>query len=52
MEDATGDFVTPFIVLAGLLVVGCLLTLRTREPVAGAPPPVEPASPELAATGR
>ena len=34
MEDSTGDFVTPFIVLAGLLVVGCLLTLLVREPPA------------------
>ena len=34
MEDSTGDFVTPFIVLAGLLVVGCLLTLLVREPAA------------------
>ena len=38
MEDSTGDFVTPFLVLAGLLVVGCALTLFTREPaVAGEP---------------
>ena len=33
MEDSTGDFVTPFLVLAGLLVAGCLLTLFAREPV-------------------
>ena len=38
MEDATGDFVTPFLVLAGLLVVGCLLTLLTREPAVAAAP--------------
>ena len=38
MEDATGDFVTPFIVLAGLLVVGALLTLLTREPAAAEAP--------------
>ena len=38
MEDATGDFVTPFLVLAGLLVVGCLLTLLTREPAVTARP--------------
>jgi MFS family permease len=44
MEDSTGDFVTPFVVLAGLLVVGCVLTLFTREPaVTGGP--VEPATP-------
>lgn len=43
MEDSTGDFVTPFVVLAGLLVVGCLLTLLTREPAATAAPPPEPA---------
>ncbi|MBA3359392.1 MAG: MFS transporter [Thermoleophilaceae bacterium] len=40
MEDSTGDFVTPFIVLAVMLVVGSLLTLRVREPaVATAPEP-------------
>ena len=45
-EDATGDFVRPFLVLAGLLVVGCLLTLRLREP--GTPEPVrEPKLPHL-----
>ena len=38
MEDATGDFVTPFLVLAGLLVVGCLLTLFMREPAVAALP--------------
>lgn len=45
MEDSTGDFVTPFLVLAGLLVVGCGLTLFTREPAAGVEPvpAVEPA---------
>jgi MFS family permease len=32
MEDSTGDFVTPFLVLAGLLLVGCVLTLFAREP--------------------
>jgi MFS transporter, ACS family, tartrate transporter len=44
LEDSTGDFVTPFIVLAALLVVGCLLTLLTREPAAVAAPS-EPAAP-------
>jgi len=40
MEDSTGDFVVPFLVLAGLLAVGCLLTLLVREPpVAAAPEP-------------
>ena len=42
MEDSTGDFVTPFLVLAGLLVAGCLLTLFAREPVV-APTPAQPA---------
>jgi MFS family permease len=42
MEDSTGDFVTPFLVLAGLLVVGCLLTLLAREP-AVAPAPAQAA---------
>ena len=48
MEDATGDFVTPFLVLAGLLVVGCLLTLLTREPAVStaAPEPVVAAAAE------
>ncbi len=41
MEDSTGDFVAPFIVLAALLLVGCLLTLLTREP----PPAALPAEP-------
>ncbi len=39
MEDSTGDFVTPFLVLAGLLVVGCLLTLLTSEPEAAGTTP-------------
>jgi len=43
MEDSTGDFVTPFLVLAGLLVVGCMLTLLTREPDAA--PASEPPAP-------
>ena len=35
LEDSTGDFVAPFITLAGMLVIGCLLTLLVREsPVA------------------
>ncbi len=33
-EDSTGDFVMPFLVLAGLLLVGCVLTYFTREPAA------------------
>ena len=48
MEDSTGGFETPFLVLAGLLVVGCLLTLLVREPkLADTPEPaaaVEPAT--------
>jgi MFS transporter, ACS family, tartrate transporter len=44
MEDSTGGFVTPFLVLAGLLVVGSLLTLLTREPVAAREPAVAGAS--------
>ena len=56
MEDATGDFVTPFIVLAGLLVVGALLTLLTREPAAAEAPPEpvaarEPVAASAAETG-
>jgi MFS family permease len=31
MEDSTGDFKTPFVVLAALLVAGSLLTLLARE---------------------
>jgi nitrate/nitrite transporter NarK len=50
MEDATGDFVTPFIALAGLLVLSCLLTLLTREPPAVAVSP-EPATAGAAETG-
>jgi MFS family permease len=42
MEDSTGDFVTPFLVLAGLLVVGCLLTLLTDEPEAVPAPEAAP----------
>ena len=38
MEDSTGDFVVPFLVLAGLLVLGCLLTLLTREPAVALKP--------------
>jgi ACS family tartrate transporter-like MFS transporter len=34
MEDSTGDFVTPFLVLGGLLLVGALLTLFAKEPAA------------------
>ncbi len=34
MEDSTGDFVTPFLVLAGLLLVGCVLTHFASEPEA------------------
>ena len=48
MEDSTGDFVTPFIVLAGLLVVGCLLTLLVREPAATAAAGAARARPEAA----
>jgi len=47
MEDSTGGFETPFLVLAGLLVVGCLLTLLVREPkLTSVPEPgaVEPAT--------
>jgi ACS family tartrate transporter-like MFS transporter len=36
-EDSTGDFVMPFLVLAGLLVVGALLTLFTKEPAPALP---------------
>ena len=50
MEDATGDFVTPFLVLAGLLVVGCLLTLLTREPAVSTTTP-EPVAAAVAETG-
>ena len=34
MEDSTGDFVTPFLVLGGLLLLGSLLTLFAKEPEA------------------
>jgi MFS family permease len=50
MEDSTGDFVTPFLALAGLVLVGCLLTLLTREPAAAAAHP-EPAAAGAAETG-
>lgn len=51
MEDATGDFVTPFIVLAALLVAGCLLTLLLREPEVAAASPAEPVVAGTAAHG-
>jgi MFS transporter, ACS family, tartrate transporter len=44
MEDSTGDFTTPFVVLAALLVAGSLLTLLAREErPALAEPELEPA---------
>jgi MFS transporter, ACS family, tartrate transporter len=49
MEDSTGDFVAPFLVLAGLLVVGCVLTLFTHEPDA-VPGPAPPPSVDAAET--
>jgi MFS transporter, ACS family, tartrate transporter len=49
MEDSTGDFTTPFVVLAVLVALGCLLALLAREesvkpsepPAAPAPAPAE-----------
>ncbi len=45
MEDSTGGFETPLVVLAGLLVVGALLTMTAREERTGvavaAPQPAE-----------
>jgi len=36
-EDSTGDFVMPFLVLGGLLLVGCVLTYFAKEPAAALP---------------